>query len=89
MLLDAATRHDIDMRSWFLGDILNDVEADCRAGCRTILIDNSNEIQWQLSPFAIATLYGFADLAAAAQVIISVDITPLIHSLPLVETADE
>jgi len=36
--------YGIDLaQSWFIGDILNDVEAGCRAGCRTILIDNGNE----------------------------------------------
>ena len=58
MLFHAATRHDIDIQSWFIGDILNDVEAGHLAGCRTILIDNGNETQWQLSPFAIARLSG-------------------------------
>src|SRR3954465_8436251 len=33
--LEAARDHDIDLdRSWFVGDILDDVEAGRRAGCR-------------------------------------------------------
>ena len=36
--------------SWMVGDILNDVEAGNRAGCRTILIDNGNETQWVAGP---------------------------------------
>jgi D-glycero-D-manno-heptose 1,7-bisphosphate phosphatase len=36
-------------RSWLVGDILNDVEAGRRAGCRTILIDNGNETEWKLT----------------------------------------
>jgi phosphoglycolate phosphatase-like HAD superfamily hydrolase len=29
-----------------IGDILNDVEAGSRAGCRTVLVDNGNETEW-------------------------------------------
>jgi D-glycero-D-manno-heptose 1,7-bisphosphate phosphatase len=36
--------------SWMVGDILDDVEAGRRAGCRTVLLDNGNETEWQLSP---------------------------------------
>jgi D-glycero-D-manno-heptose 1,7-bisphosphate phosphatase len=44
MLLQAAGELSIDLtRSWFLGDILDDVEAGNRAGCRTILVDIGSE----------------------------------------------
>jgi D-glycero-D-manno-heptose 1,7-bisphosphate phosphatase len=33
-------------QSWMIGDILNDVEAGNRAGCKSILIDNGNETEW-------------------------------------------
>jgi D-glycero-D-manno-heptose 1,7-bisphosphate phosphatase len=47
MLLKAATEHNIDLaKSWMIGDILNDVEAGNRAGCKTVLIDNGNETEW-------------------------------------------
>jgi D-glycero-D-manno-heptose 1,7-bisphosphate phosphatase len=47
MLFNAARDYDIDLSaSWMIGDILNDVEAGKRAGCKTILIDNGNETQW-------------------------------------------
>ena len=50
LLLHAAKQHDIDLaRSWLIGDILNDIEAGKRAGCKTILIDNGNETEWNLS----------------------------------------
>lgn len=43
----AAACHDVDLlRSWFVGDILDDVEAGRRAGCRTILLDNGSETEW-------------------------------------------
>ncbi|MCE7042847.1 HAD-IIIA family hydrolase [Dyadobacter sp. CY312] len=43
----AASDLNIDLsNSWMVGDILNDVEAGNKAGCRTILIDNGNESEW-------------------------------------------
>jgi histidinol-phosphate phosphatase family protein len=48
LLLRAAYRHGIDLaRSWMVGDILDDVEAGRRAGCRTVLLDNGNETEWR------------------------------------------
>jgi len=47
LLLQAAQDHQIDLsRSWMVGDILNDVEAGSRGGCRTILVDRGNETEW-------------------------------------------
>lgn len=47
LLVEAAARHGADLtRSWMVGDILDDVEAGARAGCRTVLIDNGNETEW-------------------------------------------
>jgi D-glycero-D-manno-heptose 1,7-bisphosphate phosphatase len=44
MLQRAAADLSIDLqRSWFLGDILDDVEAGNRAGCTTILVDIGSE----------------------------------------------
>jgi histidinol-phosphate phosphatase family protein len=51
LIYRAARAHNIDLKSsWFVGDILNDVEAGRRAGCRTILLDNGNETEWIISP---------------------------------------
>ena len=51
LIVEAARRHDIDVRkSWFIGDILDDVEAGRRAGCRTVLLDNGHETLWQRTP---------------------------------------
>lgn len=44
-LLNAAA-HSLDLdlsRSWFVGDILDDVEAGNRAGCHTVLVDLGSE----------------------------------------------
>lgn len=71
LLLRAAAERGIDLRkSWFMGDILNDVEAGRRARCRTILIDNGNETEWDLSA-GRSPHYTVANLAEAAQVITS------------------
>ena len=68
LLLNAARDQGIDLsQAWMVGDILNDVEAGKRAGCRTILIDNGNETEWQRGPFrspdfTAANLDGAADI---------------------------
>jgi D-glycero-D-manno-heptose 1,7-bisphosphate phosphatase len=50
----AASDLGVDMRrSWMIGDILDDVEAGNRVGCRTVLIDNGNETEWRLNPLRI------------------------------------
>ncbi|MFO0892952.1 MAG: HAD family hydrolase [Isosphaeraceae bacterium] len=52
LITRAALERGIDLpNSWFIGDILDDVEAGRRAGCRTVLIDNGNETEWQRSPW--------------------------------------
>jgi D-glycero-D-manno-heptose 1,7-bisphosphate phosphatase len=38
-------------QSWMIGDILDDVEAGRRAGCRTILVDRGSETVWRLGPY--------------------------------------
>jgi D-glycero-D-manno-heptose 1,7-bisphosphate phosphatase len=44
LLVRAAADQQIDLRrSWFVGDILDDVEAGRRAGCRTVLVDLGTE----------------------------------------------
>ncbi|MGE5638715.1 MAG: D-glycero-alpha-D-manno-heptose-1,7-bisphosphate 7-phosphatase [Clostridia bacterium] len=66
LIFRAAAEQRLDLaRSWMIGDILDDVEAGRRAGCRTCLIDNGNETEWKRGaarePHHVA-----ADLAAAA-----------------------
>jgi len=51
MLRQAARAHRLDLRrSWMIGDILDDVEAGRRAGCRSVLLDVGNETVWRRSP---------------------------------------
>lgn len=70
LLHRAAQDHDIALHeSWMVGDILNDVEAGQRAGCRSVLIDNGNETEWKSGamrqPHAVA-----GDLLQAARAIL-------------------
>jgi len=45
----AALDWQIDLEhSWLVGDLLDDVEAGNRAGCRSVLIHNGNETEWRL-----------------------------------------
>ena len=70
LLVRAAREHTIDLRqSWFVGDILDDIEAGTRAGCRTVLIDNGNETQWVPGPGRVPTLRE-PDLLRAALAIV-------------------
>ena len=70
MLRRAAHDLDLDLAaSWMIGDILNDVEAGKRAGCRAILIDNGGETEWKAgrlrTPDAVCR-----DMDEAAQVVL-------------------
>lgn len=47
LLFKAAGRFNVKLEeSWMIGDILNDVEAGNRAGCRTIMLDRKYETEW-------------------------------------------
>ena len=69
MLERAAREHGVELaQSWMIGDILDDVEAGRRAGCRTILLDNGNETEWRPGE-ARAPHFVVASLAQAAAII--------------------
>jgi D-glycero-D-manno-heptose 1,7-bisphosphate phosphatase len=52
LLTDAAQRHGLSLRdSWMVGDILDDIEAGRRAGCRTVLLEVGHETVWRRSPW--------------------------------------
>jgi D-glycero-D-manno-heptose 1,7-bisphosphate phosphatase len=49
LLLRAAEEYGINLAdSWMIGDILHDVEAGNRAGCKSILLNNGHETEWDL-----------------------------------------
>jgi histidinol-phosphate phosphatase family protein len=68
LLQRAARELRIDLaRSWMIGDILNDVEAGHRAGCRAILVDRGGETEWLEGPYRTPELVvGRFDAAARA-----------------------
>jgi histidinol-phosphate phosphatase family protein len=69
MLKQAAAVLHFDLRrSWMVGDILDDVEAGRRAGCRTILVDCGNETEWVRTPMRTPH-YIVHDLEGAARII--------------------
>jgi histidinol-phosphate phosphatase family protein len=73
MLLAAARQLGVEPgASWMVGDILDDVEAGRRAGCRTVLIDNGNETEWVPGPNR-EPHFRAADLAEAARIILAED----------------
>ncbi|MGI0484557.1 D-glycero-alpha-D-manno-heptose-1,7-bisphosphate 7-phosphatase [Pantanalinema rosaneae CENA516] len=73
LLKRAAHIHQLSLpRSWFIGDILHDVEAGRAVGCRTILLDNGNETEWQLSPRRLPH-HVVNNLWEAARVITAID----------------
>jgi histidinol-phosphate phosphatase family protein len=76
MLLRAARELSLDLqRSWLIGDILDDMAAGNRAGCRTILLDIGHETEWRWSPERRPTAVA-ADLADAARQILAADARP-------------
>jgi len=73
MLLWAARELSLDLkRSWLIGDILDDMAAGNRAGCRTILLDIGHETEWRSRPERRPTGVA-ADLAMAARLILAAD----------------
>ena len=73
LLERAASELGIDLEaSWMIGDILDDIEAGRRAGCRTILLDAGSETEWRMSrerlPHHVAE-----DLEEAAELILALD----------------
>lgn len=70
MILQAAQDFQVDLsQSWMIGDILSDVEAGNRAGCKTILIDNGNETEWEMNSLRKPTFIA-KGLVQASQLIL-------------------
>ncbi|GMA15511.1 D-glycero-alpha-D-manno-heptose-1,7-bisphosphate 7-phosphatase [Deinococcus metallilatus] len=68
LLRRAAKELDLDLAaSWMVGDILNDVEAGGRAGCRTVLLDTGGETEWVLGQYRTpdVTARNWSEVAAA------------------------
>lgn len=70
MLKRAAVEHRLHLsQCWMVGDILDDIEAGRRAGCRTVLLDNGNETEWSLTPERVPHFVA-RDLTRAASLIL-------------------
>ncbi|MBE0475915.1 MAG: HAD family hydrolase [Coriobacteriia bacterium] len=70
MLLGVAERHGIDLEgSWMVGDILDDVEAGRRAGCRTVLLCNGGETEWRFDRWRLPDAFAL-DLGRAARAVL-------------------
>jgi D-glycero-D-manno-heptose 1,7-bisphosphate phosphatase len=71
LLLRAAGDLGLDLASsWMVGDILDDVEAGRRAGCRTVLVDIGHETEWDVGPLRRPDLV-VPNLPAAAEAIVA------------------
>ncbi len=73
LLVRAAGALGADLaRAWMVGDLLDDVEAGRRAGCRTVLVDSGGETEWRDGPQR-RPHYRARDLAEAAEMILMHD----------------
>ena len=68
LLFQAAQDQDLDLAaSWLIGDILDDVEAAGRAGCRAVLLDSGGETEWRPGPWRqpVATVRSLSEAVDA------------------------
>lgn len=69
MILRAAKDYLIERQtSWMIGDILHDVEAGNRAGCRTIHLNNGHETEWAKGDYREPG-YLVRELSEAAEIV--------------------
>ncbi|MCW7536312.1 HAD family hydrolase [Aquabacterium sp. A7-Y] len=70
LLLQAAQELGLDLEQcWMVGDILDDIEAGRRAGCRTVMLDVGNETVWRTSELRVPH-HRAPDLGEAARLIL-------------------
>ncbi len=76
LILQAAEELHIDLEeSWMIGDVLHNVEAGNRANCKTIFLDNGNEVEWDINEWRKPT-HIVQTLAEAASYICSANRKP-------------
>ncbi|HWO93285.1 MAG TPA: HAD family hydrolase [Dehalococcoidia bacterium] len=74
LIRHAAREHGVDLqRSWMIGDILADVEAGNRAGCRSALVDGGNVTWAELTEANVPTIVA-RNLEDAARQILRIDV---------------
>jgi D,D-heptose 1,7-bisphosphate phosphatase len=75
LLLKASSEHSLDLKnSWLIGDVLNDIEAGNRVGCRSILLNKGSETEWYLNKIRKPEII-VSDLLEAAKYIDDCSIT--------------
>lgn len=68
LFFKASKELDINLEdSWMIGDALDDIEAGKRAGCKTVMIDRKNEVDFNNTRVKADVLAG--DLDEAARII--------------------
>lgn len=82
LLIQAADEFNIDLQqSWMIDDILDGMEAGQLAGCRTILLTNGQETDWNMTerrwPNLIAT-----DMLEAASLVLLTDMNHMADKSP-------
>jgi histidinol-phosphate phosphatase family protein len=70
--------------SWLVGDILNDVEAAHRAGCRAALLMNGNETEWRYGMLRVPEIAAVSLEQAVCEIVAAED-----ASFLAAEVADE
>lgn len=71
LILRAGDEMSIDLsQSWMVGDILNDVEAGNRAGCKSIMINTGNEKRWVSGAYRLPEYFA-GGLAEASKFIVA------------------
>jgi D,D-heptose 1,7-bisphosphate phosphatase len=79
MVVRASREHGLDpAASYFIGDILDDVEAGHRAGCRSILLDRGSETEWRRGPYRTPD-FTACDLRDAARWVVADSRTTLLQ----------
>jgi histidinol-phosphate phosphatase family protein len=63
--------------SWLVGDILDDVEAAHRAGCRAVLLMNGNETEWRYGMLRVPDVAALSLEEAASQIVAAGDTSHL------------
>lgn len=80
LITKAVQEYGINLsESWIIGDILNDIEAGKRAGCKSILIDNGNETEWYVTESRFPDYIASDFYKASSYIGLSSKFTPQIY----------
>lgn len=80
LLIQAACKLNFDLQlSWMIGDVLDDMETGRAAGCRTILLTNGNETDWNMTEHRWPNFLA-ADMLEASSLVLLTDADHLLDS---------